>query len=83
VNYVEPVIQVDLIDLSDVMRDGKLTIAPGLVFSPEPYLQIKFEYDFVLEHAAVGGTSATRSRTTPLACRSWWSSRRRRRQLTK
>jgi hypothetical protein len=55
VNCVEPVIQVDLIDLSDVMRDGKLTIAPGLVFSPEPYLQIKFEYDFVLEHAAGGG----------------------------
>lgn len=50
-NYLEPVIQVDSIDLNtDVDSNADmLTTALGLIYCPEEYYMVKFEYDFVEE----------------------------------
>ena len=51
INYIEPVVQVDFIDNNtnaDTNGD-KLTTALGVIFSPEPFYLIKFEYDIVNE----------------------------------
>ena len=57
INYVELIVQVDGIDTNEFERDDKMTIAPALIWSPEPFLQVKAEYDFVLEHDSSGGYS--------------------------
>ena len=51
-NYLELVFQVDFVDTNRKERseNEKLTVAPALVYSPEPFLQIKIEYDFVLNY---------------------------------
>jgi hypothetical protein len=56
-NCLDFVVQVDGIDLNDMERSALMTIAPALIWSPEPFLQDKAEYDFVLEHASSGGYS--------------------------
>lgn len=51
INYLEPVFQVDYIDLDKNAKTNgdKMTYAIGLIYSPEPYYLIKFEYDIVDE----------------------------------
>ncbi len=52
-NYLELVFQTDKIDLNlntDTNND-KTTNAIGLIYSPEPYVQIKIEYDWVKENS--------------------------------
>ena len=51
INYFEPVIQIDYIDLNTNLNDAteKQTMAFGLIYSPEPYYLVKFEYDIVKE----------------------------------
>lgn len=58
-NYLDFVFQVDGIDTNDMERSALMTIAPALIWSPEPFLQIKAEYDFVLEHSSSGGYKMT------------------------
>ena len=51
INYIEPVVQVDFIDNNtnaDTNGD-QFTTALGVIFSPEPFYLIKFEYDIVNE----------------------------------
>ena len=51
-NYLEPVVQVDYVDINDMKQNSVFTVAPGLVYSPEPFLQVKLEYDIVFDHTA-------------------------------
>lgn len=52
VNYIEPVFQIDYIDLNTGLANDatqKRTTAIGLIYSPEPFYMFKFEYDIVTE----------------------------------
>jgi hypothetical protein len=50
-SYVEPVFQVDEIDLNTHAKTSgdQRTSSLGLIFSPESYYQVKFEYDWTKE----------------------------------
>lgn len=50
-NYFEPVIQIDFIDLNTDLDTNKdlMTTAVGFIYSPEPFYYVKFEYDIVSE----------------------------------
>ena len=66
-NYLEPAFQVDAIE-QNTGRSAVLTVAPAIVYSPLPFLQLKFEYDFVLEHTSSGyERGATKNDTLWLA----------------
>ena len=54
-SYIEPVVQVDWIDLDTDVPSNKdrLTTAVGLIYSPEPNYLLKFEYDFVQERSGI------------------------------
>ena len=54
---LDVVVRVDGIDTNDMERSALMTVAPALIWPPEPYLQIKAEYNFVLEHESSGGYS--------------------------
>jgi len=49
--YLEPVVQVDFIDLNTATETNgdKVTTALGFIYSPEPFYLVKFEYDVVKE----------------------------------
>jgi len=49
--YLELVFQIDKIDLNENTNTNgdKTTISPGLIWSPEDYMLVKFEYDMVDE----------------------------------
>lgn len=49
--YVEPAFQIDQIDLNTAIDNNKdlLTSSIGVIYSPEQYYLVKFEYDFVKE----------------------------------
>ncbi len=52
-NFIEPAVQIDWIDLNtkeDTNQD-QLTTAVALIYSPEPYFLVKFEYDLVKEQS--------------------------------
>ncbi|MCH7600656.1 MAG: hypothetical protein IH973_12950, partial [Myxococcales bacterium] len=59
VNFVDLVFQIDSIDTNDMVGNSLLTLAPAIVYSPEAHLQLKLEYDIVLEHN--GGSSYKRN----------------------
>ena len=59
VNFVDLVFQIDSIDTNDMVGNSLLTLAPAIVYSPEAHLQLKLEYDIVLEHN--GGSSFKRN----------------------
>jgi hypothetical protein len=55
IHHIEPVVQVDFIDLNtNANTNGdKLTTAVGLIYSPEDYYLVKMEYDIVKEKYGV------------------------------